>query len=565
MMGRQRSQHDLFSYRINLEHRVRLDHPLRKVRELVDFSFVREEVARFYGRNGNESVDPEVLLKMMFLLFFDNLPSERELVKVIAERLDYLWFLGYGLDDPIPNHSVLSKARARWGEEAFESLFLRTILQCVEAGLVDGSKLHMDSSLVDANASKNSVVHAGPELIAALKQVYQDQEAKLDANNEAPAEVAPSLTPPTEQIDAAPAGSSVEAPRMLSVVEAQKAELEQPEAEQASAGQEASGPETPAALPVNHTHLSTSDPDATMSRGKTTSSRPRYKVHRAIDDAHGVITAVTTTAGSIDDGAKLEALRQQHEANTASKVEVIVADSKYGTVENFISCRQQGITTHMADLARSHGNSGSKKGIFAESEFKYDAQSDTFSCPAGQTMKPRRLHSVRKTIEYVLPRGVCASCPLRERCTRAKSGRTVLRHLQHDLLEEARQQSASKAAKKSRRRRKHLMEGSFADAANNHGFKRARWRRLWRQQIQNSMIAACQNIRILIARGTQGSHRSGPVQAANLIAFPANEAVFGRFACSCEPHGRHFQCTSRRLSAQNRFKASPARKSRFSE
>ncbi len=514
MMGRQRREQDLFSYRINLEHRVRQDHPLRKVRELVDFSFVREEVAHFYGRNGHESVDPEVLLKMMFLLFFDNLPSERELVKVIAERLDYLWFLGYGLDDPIPHHSVLSKARARWGTEVFESLFVRTVLQCVQAGLVDGSRLHMDSSLIDANASKNSVRRAGPELIDALRQVYQAQEAKLDTCNEPPAAA------PAEEQKKKEAALSGE-PEPTGPVDADAG---------AEAEAEAGRPKKRMKQPVNRTHLSTSDPEASMARGKNTDSRPRYKVHRAIDDAHGVITAVTTTTGSVDDAARLEQLRQQHEANTGRSVEVIVADSKYGTVENFISCRQHGITTHMDDLARSHVSAGSRKGIFAESEFHYDAQSDTFSCPAGQKMKPRRLHSIRKTIEYVLPRGVCAKCPLHEQCTRSKSGRSVLRHLQHEVLEEARRQSASAAARKDRRRRQHLMEGSFADAANNHGLKRARWRRLWRQQIQSSLIAMCQNVRLLIARGSRGLLPAA--QVANLIAFPANEVVSGRFAFS---------------------------------
>jgi IS5 family transposase len=53
-------------------------------------------------------------LKMMFLLFFDDIKSERELMEVIGERLDYLWFLDYGLDQKIPDYSVLSKARARW-------------------------------------------------------------------------------------------------------------------------------------------------------------------------------------------------------------------------------------------------------------------------------------------------------------------------------------------------------------------------------------------------------------------------------------------------------------------
>src|SRR5450755_338264 len=118
--------------------------------------------------NGNESVAPEVILKMMFLLFFDDVKSERELMEVIGERLDYLWFLGYGLDDKIPDHSVLSKARARWGRQVFESLFVRTVTQCVAAGLVDGGKIHVDSSLIDADAGKESVIKGPPELIAAL-------------------------------------------------------------------------------------------------------------------------------------------------------------------------------------------------------------------------------------------------------------------------------------------------------------------------------------------------------------------------------------------------------------
>src|SRR5882757_9166319 len=144
MMGQQKSEAQLFNYAVNLEKRVRSNHPLRKVKEVIDFDFVREEVAHCYGAKGNVSVAPEVIMKMMFLLFFDDVPSERELMKVIAERLDYLWFLGYGLDDEIPDHSVLSKARARWGQEVFESLFVRTVQQCVEARLVDGTKLHLD-------------------------------------------------------------------------------------------------------------------------------------------------------------------------------------------------------------------------------------------------------------------------------------------------------------------------------------------------------------------------------------------------------------------------------------
>ena len=123
-MGIHQPQESLFSYHVNLEQRVRPEHPLRKIAATIDFTFVRQEVADCYGANGHVGVDPVILLKMMFLLFYDNVPSERELMAVIPERLDYLWFLGYGLDDSIPNHSVLSKARQRWGQEVFAEVFI---------------------------------------------------------------------------------------------------------------------------------------------------------------------------------------------------------------------------------------------------------------------------------------------------------------------------------------------------------------------------------------------------------------------------------------------------------
>jgi transposase len=442
MMGTQDEQASLFSYRVNLDRRVRTDHPLRRANQVVDFGFVRAEVAALYGTNGNESVDPAVILKMMFLLFFENVASERELMRIIPERLDYLWFLGYGLDDEVPNHSVLSKARARWGCEAFEKFFVRTVGQCVAAGLVDGAKLHIDSSLNDAHASCDSVVSAAPSLIAALKAAYQATESKLDD----------ATTP-----------SSYEA--------------------------------------VNDRVVCTTDPDATVVRKGSQPPRPRYHHHRAVDDAQGVITAIQTTTGSIAENKLLLPLIQQHEANTDQSVRTAVADSKYGTTENFVACQQWGIRTHLGD-ARAKQHHVRSEGIFPDSAFGYDPHTNTVRCPAGQMMKPRRLHPTKRTWEYHLPKDVCAACVLRAQCTRATAyGRTIHRHEHQALLDQARQQAHSAAARRDRKRRQHLAEVSFADAANHHGFKRARWRRLWRVQIQDWLIAAIQNIKILLKQG----------------------------------------------------------------
>ena len=179
-MGRQPPcQPKLFYEGINLEERVPPNHILRKVIKKIDFDFIYAEVNDRYGENGNVSVPPPVILKMMFLLIFYNVRSERELMNTIPLRLDWLWFLGYDLDSEVPNHSVLSKARARWGVQAFRSFFERIVWQCVEAGLVDGEKLFVDSSLIDADASNNSVVDTH-SLRRYLNKSYRRLEQRLD-------------------------------------------------------------------------------------------------------------------------------------------------------------------------------------------------------------------------------------------------------------------------------------------------------------------------------------------------------------------------------------------------
>jgi len=121
----------------------------------------------------------------MLLLVFYNVRSERELMDTLPERLDWLWFLGYDLDSEIPDHSVLSKARKRWGPEVFRSFFERIVLQCVEAGLVDGKKIFLDASLVEADASNDSVLDM-KNLKSQLHQRYQELEARLERRARAP-------------------------------------------------------------------------------------------------------------------------------------------------------------------------------------------------------------------------------------------------------------------------------------------------------------------------------------------------------------------------------------------
>ena len=327
MMGLQPShrQAALFTYRTDLDSRVGADHLLRRVAATLDLEFVPAAVRHCYGRSGHVSLDPRLVMKLLLLLFLYNIPSERELMEQVGVRLDFLWFLGLDLESDIPDHSVLSKARRRWGEAVFEQLFVRMVEQCVAAGLVEGRLLHIDSTMVRAQAHRDSVVSSGPELVAALRRAYQQQQTKLEVVVDPPETAAPSA-PAKGEPGTGPEGPAELAPE-LRVLPASAA----PPVEVGSApaqGQESARGK----LPVNATHLSTTDPEAELARSKNGRTELNYKHHRLVDDAHGVITAVQETPANVADGSQLPVLYEQHQASTGLKpAQVTVAgDHHYG-------------------------------------------------------------------------------------------------------------------------------------------------------------------------------------------------------------------------------------------
>jgi transposase len=443
MMGYQAGfQPKLFYHQINLDQRVPQNHILRKIEEQIDFDFIYDEVEDCYGDNGNVSVPPPVILKMMLLLILYNVRSERELMETIPLRLDWLWFLGYDLDSEIADHSVLSKARRRWGVEAFRNFFERIVWQCVEAGLVDGRKIFVDSSLVDADASNNSVIDT-QSLKIQLRENYKKLEARLEESK-------------------------------------------------------ASSDSSRRYVKTNHRYMSTTDPDAAIvNRGKPKLS---YQVHRGVDARSEIITATETTAGDVNEAHVMIPLLEGHHSTTGVKAEAVVADSKYGTIDNFLSCHDRGVEAHIPDLGECSAKRTKKSKIFSEERFEYDPQSDTYRCPAGNLLRPKSLHKGRKSRDYAAPKKICAVCDLREQCTKNKSGRTIKRHLRQEELDKMREASRSRKAKRDIKTRQHLMERSFA-RGTWYGYDRARWRGLWRVQIQEYLISSVQNIQVLLRYG----------------------------------------------------------------
>src|SRR5262249_8617280 len=114
--------------------------------------------------------------------FFEGIRSERQLLRLAADRLSVRWYLGYNLDEPLPAHWSLTRIRLRYGLEVFRRFFQAIVEQCQQAGLVWGRELYFDATHVLADASLDSLtarfaVEAGEALHAHLAALFPDETA----------------------------------------------------------------------------------------------------------------------------------------------------------------------------------------------------------------------------------------------------------------------------------------------------------------------------------------------------------------------------------------------------
>jgi transposase len=167
---------------ISLEDLVPKDNFYRQVEHSIDLSFVRDLAGEFYSSIGRPSVDPVVFFKLQLIAFFEGIRSERQLMETVNLNLAHRWFIGYDLDEPIPDHSSLSKIRERYGLEAFQQFFEHIVELCFEAGLVWGEEVYFDSTKVLANANiKGMIDRAEFEVQQHLNQLFEPFEEDASA------------------------------------------------------------------------------------------------------------------------------------------------------------------------------------------------------------------------------------------------------------------------------------------------------------------------------------------------------------------------------------------------
>jgi transposase len=482
---------------VTLEELVPPDHFYRHLERTLNLGFVRDVVRDAYAGKGRPSIDPVVFFKLQLVMFLEGIRSERQLMRVVADRLSLRWYLGYDLTEPLPDHSSLTRIRDRYGLGVFRRFFEAVVEQCLAAGLVWGQELYIDATKVAANAALASL-HPRFAVEAHLAQLFaaediQEEEDGCQGSDESAAE---------------------DEPARLPVVLTEKAQADL--AERAAAHDWIGHAGRPDRSATSGTYrrtadfrVSTTDPDATPMPHGERGTRLGYQDHYVVDGGRArIILVALVTPAEVQENQPALDLLWRARFRWKLRPRHVTGDTKYGTVENIAAIERERIHAYFPLSAV-----GRRAGQFGDEDFAYDAAADAYRCPGGQTL--RFLSQCRSTQRriYAAPAGVCRPCALRDQCTTAQRGRRVGRHRDESYLDRVRAYHATEPYAKAMRKRKVWVEPLFAEAKDWHGLRRFRLRGLEKVNGEALLIAAGQNLKRLL--GWRGwGHRPFPSGAA---------------------------------------------------
>ncbi len=156
MMGRQASTQDQFFYNFYLDDIVPASHLVRRIDAALDLSWMHGELEPYYSHTGRPSIDPELMMRMLIIGYVFAIRSERQLCSEVQVNLAYRWFCRLDVEDPIPDHSVFSRARhERFREaEVFRLVFESVVERCIAERLVGGQSFSVDASFIKADVNQ---------------------------------------------------------------------------------------------------------------------------------------------------------------------------------------------------------------------------------------------------------------------------------------------------------------------------------------------------------------------------------------------------------------------------
>lgn len=377
-------------YQLHLDELVPKDNFYRELDSVLDLHFLYKATEQYYGDEGQESIDPVVFFKICLVGYLNNINSDRRLIEYCSNCLDIRLFIRYDLDEKLPWHSTISRTRQLYGEEVFLELFRKVLSMCVQKGMVRGRRQVVDSALIKANASMDSLQE---------KEVLADVETYADELNQG-----------SEYKVTAQKKKNVEAHHAWK----KKAYKDMPGHGREDRVDEFGNNIRPRFL-SNHTHYSPTDKDARIAVKPGKARQMTYFGQLSVDDAHHVITGAGADFSDQRDSQCLAKIADQTITNLEQnglEPEQLLADAGYSSGEALAYLEQKGIDGWIPNFGQYKPE---REG------FIYNAEKERYECIRGN----KALVPYRKTVTdskgytkkvYRSTNKKCKNCPLRPTC-----------------------------------------------------------------------------------------------------------------------------------------------------
>jgi transposase len=465
MQGQKEFSQKLY-YNISLNQMVPKDDVYRKINQVIDFRFLKKSTEKYYGTEGQKSIDPIVFFKICTVGYLNNLNSDRSLIRFCSDSLSIRLFLGYDLDEELPWHSTISRTRGLYGEEVFRGLFKEVLRLCVENGMVSGRRQAVDSAFIRANASMDSLLE---------KEVLDDVDTyanELAENSE------------------------------KTVTSTKKKRVEQHHSWKEKRTKHHPGNNSEnAKFLSNHTHYSPSDPDARIS---TKPGKPRnlnYSGQLAVDTSHHVITAATADFADKRDSQCIEKICNQTLENLSDnhlELGELLADTGYCSGEALKYLHEKNINSWMPNFGQF---------IAERNGFIYNKELNQYECQRGNRatllFKSTRTDKTNNYTRHSFrsSESACKTCEFRLECCGEKTKFKKIEQSQHHDLYMKNHEKRIKNeqyAKRMSRLRSSTVEPVLGTLLNHLGMKKVNTRGIAQAEKHVLMASLCYNLKKLL-------------------------------------------------------------------
>ena len=442
---------------INLESMIPENHFLRIIEKYFDWNFIYEEVEKQYSIFGRPSIDPVVLFKIHILKFLFHEDSLRKTYETLQYNLLYRWFIGYGINEEVPNHSTYSQNYKRkfckLEKDVLQTVFDKVIELLIQYDCLDTTAVYIDSTNTKAYANKKKIHKEIIKIEAKKYQKELDLEIALKGLHD----------------------SDLTEEEYLEEVERIVKCNEEVNTEEVVGEKEII--------------VSDTDPNAGMLYKSDKEKMFGYNTSVICDNNNYILTVDTNPSNMHDSVAFYDSFDNFTSNYDISKTKYFVGDAAYLT--NHI-CKT------IIDLemipALPYSRLGYKKGYFKKYEFTYDEHNDIYICPNGKDLISNNKYNKDGYKTYKADKHDCSVCPFKDKCTKSNY-KQILRHVWEEYKEMANDYRHHQDVKDIYKQRPQHIERVFADGKTKYGLLKTYFRTREKVHRELTLLYACMNLK----------------------------------------------------------------------